>query len=302
MTLTLPKTIGGKIPQKEHRRLIVEAAVNDTLERLIFYRLEDVPKGTRRDCMFPPDVMGPMWIELDGCDDRLVLDWSAINHPEVVWPVQVGWVFRANNSDWGDHLQCNYFQTTPAKLLRGRYARPSKWNIANYHGMLHGGNEWVSGVTFASWHGGKWLDSGRVRANEAFLDGAWGAENAPSVIGESKVKANELTVEDRVGLGQMLALTYRYEWGAQFSIDGSPRFIVPVTPKGALELFRDRDKPQDRDRRAALRHWVNQHLRKTQGGNFSKVREHLRGNTQFNWRGFDVRIVPSQFDEEKNQK
>ena len=119
------------------------------------------------------------------------------------------------------------------------------------------------------------------------------------MAGHGRVEG-ELTVGERAALMQSMALTYRYEWGAQFSIGKSARIIVPTTPQGALELFNDRDKPQDNDRRAALRHWVRQHLRKKPGGDFSKVREHLRGHTVFSWRGFDVVLRPSQFDLEQN--
>lgn len=290
---------GGKIPPKEHRKLLTEDAVNDLLERMIFAKHHDAMKGARSDCLFMPHEMGPMWTRAPDDTDRMFWAESEVNHPELVWPVGVGIVFhKRNNDEWGDHLHCIYAQSVDAKKLRGRYKFVGKHNLAVYEGFLEKGDKWSSAVNYAAWHWGKWRDAGRVRYDEAFMQNVRPEGGAPVVAGY-RPEEGELSIGDRAALAQSMALTYRYEWGAQFAIEGSARIIVPVTPEGALELFNDRDKPADHDRRAALRHWVSQHLRKKPGGDFSGVRAHLRGATTFNWRGFDVVLRPSQFDEER---
>ena len=128
------------------------------------------------------------------------------------------------------------------------------------------------------------------------MDGVKDAGMAPI---QRYVDTGENDVGIRVAMGQSIALTHRYEWGAQFSFPGSPKVIVPTTPRGILELFNDRDKPESLDPRKALKHWVSEHIRRAKCGSFQHVISHLRGELKFSWRGFDVEIKPAQFDLEK---
>lgn len=72
-------------------------------------------------------------------------------------------------------------------------------------------------------------------------------------------------------------------------------------PEGAREMFRLRDKEVSSSRRSALRNWVKGHTRKLAGGGTTNVRPHLRGSTDFTWRGLSVRIYPSDWDLESNE-
>ena len=295
------QVIGGKIPPREHRKLLTEDAVNDILERMIFARQTPDTRNVRKECLFMPHEMGPMWARGPLDDDLHFWAETEVNHPELVWPVGVGIVFHRRTDDaWGDHLHGIYAESVEAKKLRGRYKYVGKHNLAVYEGFLERGGSWTAAVNYAAWHWGKWRDAGRVRYDEDFMRNVRPEGGAPVVAGHRPEKG-ELSIGDMAALAQSVALTYRYEWGAQFAIEGSARIILPVTPEGALELFNDRDKPADSDRRAALRHWVSQHLRQKPGGDFSKVRAHMRGATAFNWRGFDVVLRPSQFDQEQNE-
>lgn len=294
------KVVGGRIPPKEHRKLRTEDAVSDILERMIFAKVGR-EKGVRKDCLFLPHEMGPMWARSPEGSDEDMIFWRGeeVNHPELVWPVGFGCVFHKRNDEWGDHLQCLYAQSTDAKQMRGKYRYVGKYNLSLYEGYLQRDGNWTSAVERAAWHWNTWRDAGYIRYADAFLTNVRPEGGAPVTAGYGRVDG-EMTIGEQAALIQSMALTYRYEWGAQFAIDDSAKIIVPVTPEGALELFNDRDKPSDRDRRAALRHWVSQHLRTKAGGDFTKVREHLRGATSFNWRGFDVVLRPSQFDAERN--
>lgn len=290
----MTKVVGGKIPPKEHAKLKVEDKVDYLLERLIFSKPDSI-KGTRKDCLFMPHQMGPMWADT-GIHNDLFFDPEALN-PKVLWPVSVGMVNHGRNDEWGDHVHCNYWESVPAAKLRGTWRGQGKYNIGWFTGYLHSGGKFTSSVMYAAWHFNKWRNVDYVRYNSAFMDGVKNAGMAPI---ERVVQKGEDDIGRIAAAGHTAALTYRYEWGAQFSIGGSARVILPTTPRGILELFNDRDKPEDRDRRAALRHWVSQHLRKKAGGDFSKVRSHLRGEMRFTWRGFDVEIRPSEYDAERN--
>jgi hypothetical protein len=291
---------GGRIPPKEHRKLLTEDTVDYLLERLIFARAHDAA-GIRADCKFRPEDMGPMWASSPLQEDRLFWHPSQVNHPKLVWPVACGSVFHVRqNPDWGDHLHCTFAQNVPAKVLRGAYRWVGPYNLGMYDGYLEKSGKWSSVVSYASWHWGAWRDAGRLHYDDAFLKNVRPEGGAPISTG-LRVDADETPIGEQAAMAQSIALTYRYEWGAQFAIDGSPRIIIPVTPEGVVELFNDRNKPSDANRRAALRHWVSQHLRAKPGGDFRQVRRHLRGEVKFQWRGFDVLIRPSQYDLEQNE-
>lgn len=60
----MTKIIGGHIPPKEHAKLRLEDAADKILDRIIFAkRIEE--RGTRKDCLFLPHEMGPMWLEVE---------------------------------------------------------------------------------------------------------------------------------------------------------------------------------------------------------------------------------------------
>jgi hypothetical protein len=83
-------------------------------------------------------------------------------------------------------------------------------------------------------------------------------------------------------------------WRVLLGSIGGPRLSLETGPTGAKELFRLRDIPQGKHRRAALRHWVREHWRK-RDGSAAAVRRHLRGSEEFTWHGLSGKIcVPSE--------
>jgi hypothetical protein len=298
LKMTLHKIVGGKIPPKEHRKLVTEDAVSDMIDRTMRARSISV-KGSRSDCLFLPKDFGPMWVSPLLDNDTLFSAPEDVNSPDICWPMRIGKLSYSTSKEFGREIRFNYWQTVDGANLRGKYKFVGRKNIGFYTGILAPDGEFLSAVEYAGWDGAKWRSCRRLRYNEAFIRNVRGAGMAP-------VQMFSDTGEDDVGiqaaLGQSIALTMRYEWGAQFSIPNSPKVIVPTTPRGILELFNDRDKPEDRDRRAALRHWVSQHIRRAKTGSFKHVPAHLRGEMSFQWRGYDVTIKPSAFDVEQNEK
>jgi hypothetical protein len=294
------KVVGGFIPPKEHKKLMVEDAVDMVLDKMIFSKPDAWSKesGIRRDSMFSPLQMGALWMRATDDDkDLLFAPPESVNHPELVWPLNIGMIWPIVE-DGVPHLQANRWASVPAKLLRGKYQLSGRYNIGNYICRIEQNLDYSSFVEYATWFQNKWKTSNRLMFNEAFLDSVKDAGTAPI---KRFVDDGEDNFGERAAMGASIALTYRYEWGAQFSIDGAAKVIIPATPAGIRELFNDRNKPEDRDRRSALRHWVRQHRRAHKLETFSSVREHLRGEVAFQWRGFDVLIRPSQFDIDRTQ-
>jgi len=97
------------------------------------------------------------------------------------------------------------------------------------------------------------------------------------------------------------ALTSRYNWHVALGREDGFRICLPTSPRGCLSLFKTRDRKAGAARRASLRHWVQHHWRSVSEIDLAYVRDHLRGATIFNWRGFNCEILVSAFDLEKNE-
>jgi hypothetical protein len=96
----------------------------------------------------------------------------------------------------------------------------------------------------------------------------------------------------------------RYLWRAVIGTPSAPSISFNTDSEGARKLFKLRDVPEGKERRPYIRDWISEHWR-TKPSNPEdsiRVREHLRGRTQFTWCGYQVSIIPSPFDLEKNEK
>jgi len=102
----------------------------------------------------------------------------------------------------------------------------------------------------------------------------------------------------QVALG--MQFTKRYQWRVYLAHEGFPGVEFPTDPEGARAVFRLRDIPEGKSRRAALRHWVSEHWRgRRDGTDEVLVHEYLRGATSFTWNGLICRLTPSPFDIER---
>lgn len=100
-----------------------------------------------------------------------------------------------------------------------------------------------------------------------------------------------------------LASLRHAQWRVYLGLDDRPGIELPTTPQGAAEVFRLRDIPEGKQRRAALRHWVNEFWRPLPGTEEeTKVREHMRGVQSFAWSGLRVRITPSRDDLQRDEQ
>lgn len=106
---------------------------------------------------------------------------------------------------------------------------------------------------------------------------------------------------DAIGVALGFSLAVRYEWTVWLGYADGPRIRFLSDPYGACEVFRLRDIPEGRQRRAALRHWVTQHWRKKRHDAEARswIERHLRGTVDFTWNGLRCRIQPSEFEIEE---
>ena len=127
----------------------------------------------------------------------------------------------------------------------------------------------------------------------ALLGGVWQNAAPGTITGRD--------VSDVVPVALGFALSLRYEWTVWIGLGDGPRIRFLSDPLGAREVFRLRDLPPGRERRAALRHWVSAHTRARRDDQDAKawVRRHMRGATDFVWNGLRCRIQPADFDVEQ---
>lgn len=99
------------------------------------------------------------------------------------------------------------------------------------------------------------------------------------------------------------ALTYHYEWCIYIKEhEKSIGFKVPITPESYNDIFSIRDVTKS-GRKKAILHFVSEHYRNsTKKASYDTVQsktlinKYLRGETEFNWNGLKVSLIPSKSD------
>jgi hypothetical protein len=101
-----------------------------------------------------------------------------------------------------------------------------------------------------------------------------------------------------------LVLVRRNTWEVEIGFGQGATMAVFTDPVGIKDLFRFREIEPGESRRAALRHWVRQHFRQLRHEPEveTMVREHLRGRTEFDWFGMQVKIHVPPSDEERRER
>jgi hypothetical protein len=133
---------------------------------------------------------------------------------------------------------------------------------------------------------------------EYWPDGLW---HTVYQGGEVYKKDVEDVVDRNINGSMAKALTNYYEWRVELGYPGRPTLGLITDPIGAREVFRLRDIDPGKDRRSALRHWVETHYRRKRidAVEEQKIWAYLRGKEEFNWRGMKCIIHPSQYDLKK---
>lgn len=89
--------------------------------------------------------------------------------------------------------------------------------------------------------------------------------------------------------------SHEYEWRVTIGYRNSLHIILPTNASGVAQFLAMRDSTPDRSRRAALRHWVEQHWRTLPSDRETetRVRAHMRGQERYTWGDMDGTIIPA---------
>lgn len=255
---------------------------HDNLWSCDFFLLHDVADETASD---------PLGFLVD--DARELLGVS--------WPVD-----QACVTDKGDHWQFSRVATALPRDLRGMLRIVPGHCVTVTTGWMPKSGDGSDRNGTRSWHaetiicglvGGRWrwIETGTLHTRTSGLDGA------THVI--RRAVDCPADIHNTITIALAAALTRRYSWHAAFGFaEDGPRIVLPTSPRGCIELFKQRWLAPGANRRSALRHWVEQHYRdqRNEDHEVAYVRQHLRGHTRFLWDGLDCELMVSAFDLEKN--
>jgi len=296
----------------------ISGQTNDLLDRIANMSLSNLDdSGGAKDArasiipMMNADFHFPHF-----ADEMPGSDWKAIDPEredpadlaEAMWPLDFAMVMRHDAETvhqqrlkgYGGCWQFTRTQTADPQSLRGRVKMFSQKMVTRTFLQFWDNGKWYSETTPFGLINKKW---------RSLNDGLVSERPVGNIRGDTIATVrSSLDKEDRdlqhlqVSMDFSAALTGRYNWHAALgSSRGGPRLLLPTTPDGCLWLFKDRQKDQEAGRRAALRHWVGNHFRDLPKAGLTYVRDHLRGETAFNWYDLACDLMVSDFDLEKNE-
>jgi hypothetical protein len=215
--------------------------------------------------------------------------------PEVIWPVNKSILAGVDSEKgWPDGtLQITRVTTITPKIARTLGCKIfSKYLIRRTTCFLMPNQEADYMIDVFAWLGDTWV----IAKDRKRWQG---------VIGASPVHRSLASEDDDHGqINTMLsmALRDRYDRHAIITSPNGLSVKLAMQPNVAMDFFRLRDVPPDKQRRSALRNWVRQHVRQISEDKTTDVRKHLRNRIQFTWRGFDCEYRPSAYEEEENRR
>jgi hypothetical protein len=250
------------------------------------------------------DANGEDFAEDDPTTFVLLAD-DATDQP--IWPLDICSASRATGEGWGENSW---------HFIRVKTLRPAEWRgrlrrfLPRMVDVSHRISE-PNGRTFSARLPYSLVNGQAVRARTILNGMSIGLVDSvcvdPSWYGGEKAEPHEVNSATgllRVSAG--LALRRHYLWSVLLGEGDGPRARFVTDPAGVREVFRLRDIPPGRARRAALLHWVRNHWRRRRdvsANDMTWVREHLRGARTYSWNGLRCEIVPAPADEDrlKNQ-
>lgn len=210
------------------------------------------------------------WIELAGGDEGLI--YSQYLPTAVRWPIDVRMI--SVDLDRVGEIALARFRSLDARDVRGRVRPALPYPVSVAFWTTADAKTDITVLGHAA--PGRWTNIDATRKATPEKDAHWSAQ---------------------VQLALGVSVFQRTRWRVYLS-SGGIGITFPTDPIGVREVFRLRDIPDGRERRAALRHWVSEHwrLNPQDASEEVKVREHLRGGTEFSWSGLRCRITPSDDD------
>lgn len=270
----------------------------DMLEKILFTppARAGVGRGVRTDVPALHEFSPMYFLNPGSDDDAWFFHPDQINSPSLIWPMDFCVICDKRGIDdgkgWdGQIAQIQRVRSIEPKEVRGKVSKVYKHMVCLTNAVVLE-NEYSSAKAYFGWCNNQWVS--------LFPDDkVWNGKSGMSL----RFEGHDPQVDGIIKMTQSIALRARYAWTVGFSIYDGPKIRVETDPSGIRELFKDRDKDPERDRRLALRNWVRDHWRVTREDAEASayVRKHMRGRTEFKWNGFDCVVEPSQFDIEKNK-
>lgn len=210
---------------------------------------------------------------VNNLDYRVVPKWdvSALTLPDRL------------TSDWS--YQVTRFRKVPVSAVRGLpFVSPITGEMSTAWFRENG--TYDAQQEYLAYQGNRWLTLGGANCRREFRGRAY--HNA------------EWCAAAKLSLS--IQFSREYYWMVELGYEDCPTVSFATDPTGVREVFRLRDIPEGKGRRAALRNWVREHWRKKRDArqDLTYVREHLRGAEQFSWNGMYCRIRPSSDDLRRN--
>lgn len=120
--------------------------------------------------------------------------------------------------------------------------------------------------------------------------------NSENPLG-SKDMDDKRTWDENIGVALGMLFCNEFYWTAEIGYQDNPSVKFHCTPEGSRELFRLRDVPEGKQRRTAIKHWVQTHSRiKSNYDESITIQKYLRGEMNFVWNGLKCIIRPSPSD------
>jgi hypothetical protein len=270
----------------DKRSHTIEEFADRIIEKLIFARYGkhqplDFPGAPSFDTALTPLA------EITEDDDRWFFAPREMT-PAVLWPFDscaVQTQYLEVEHEWNLFRVC----TCPPALARNRVTITPRHIVMFRTGYLNTETGKLEVETrLAGWIANRYM----------FIDKGIAREGRWAIRDDAR---QDLAVDDAVRMHHSIAFRHRYLWHVAVGIEGRYAVSFETDPTGSMEIFKDRDLPEGKSRRAALRNWVGQHWRKRRTNPEADifVKKHLRGAVRFNWRGFDCHVTPPQYEIEQ---
>lgn len=211
-----------------------------------------------------------------------------------IWPLDVSFCSWQETPVSGMNFE--RFRTIKPKDVRGLVKLVSPVMAENVCALVLNDGERLAARGVLSLIGGNWVDArGPVRR---WKDG--GGFEQRNKYDDTEIEQHKLLPM----IATWIALRQRYDWSVLIGYEGSARVRFFTDPIGLRAVFKLRDLPPGKERRAALKHWVRQHWRRKRNDEDARawVRRHIRGAESFTWDGLRCAIQPAEFDLEQVAK
>lgn len=274
--------------EKEYRRAIRVDWMIDHLEKA---RSISVPTKQGSCSISPKTIVGPDYFnnavvlfgtagEFDSQTDLYFGDVKLSDLPPT-WDVTI--VRFAGQVEHDATTVFTRVRRLPLKAFREFSNMEAAFEVAQY-APGHENVAWAAGAR-VFWG----LNGGRLRRIESPDNplSHYNHKTAPERAADSEYGLLELA--------RSVAFTQHYQWMVRFRNRTGYSLRLPVHPLSIPLLFQLREKHSTWTRRKALKHWVSQHWRKIKEEDswdvMTYVRDHLRGQREFEWFGLDGKII-----------